>query len=84
MLKIGDLVQIKPSYRRVYSERIKDQTFLITDIVTVLHGEEIDPLATVLSSYGIHSFPCGDMDIVLEVLEHEIDSAAMSLADYSL
>ena len=75
MLKIGDFVQIKPSYCHVYSERMQDQTFLITDIATMFHGEEIDPVATLLSSYGIHSFPAGDMEMVPEVLELDIDSA---------
>ena len=84
MLKIGDIVQIKPSYRHVYSDRMKDQMLLITDITTTLHGEEIYPIAVVLSGVGIHSFPVGDMEIIPEVLELDVECAAMSMADYSL
>ena len=82
-MKIGDLIKIKsPQEHPVgsYYSHLFDEIMLVTEI-DYCGMSEIEPIIECVSISGQHRFPSEDMEVLPEIIEHEIECMALALAE---
>jgi|6_EtaG_2_1085325.scaffolds.fasta_scaffold32296_6 hypothetical protein len=82
-MRIGDLIRIKNPFLHpvgAYHDHLFDEIMLVTEI-DYCGMSEVEPIIECVSTSGCHRFPSEDMEVLPEVIEHEIECIALALAE---